>query len=122
MSDVAWAFIQAFPTPQVLAAAGKRRWEKFLHTHKAYRPQTNQLRLEVFARADQFCGTAPVTRAKSRLAATLAGQLRLLEKELKQYRQSIEALFAQHPDHDIFGSLPGVGPKLAPAAVGRTRQ
>ena len=36
----AWAFVEAFPTPQALASAGKRRWEKFLHTHKLYRPQT----------------------------------------------------------------------------------
>ncbi len=29
-----WAFVVAFPTPQELARAGKRPWEKFLHTHK----------------------------------------------------------------------------------------
>ena len=117
-SDGAWAFIQAFPTPQALTTAGKRRWEKFLHTHRLYRPQTTARRLEVFARADQFCGTPPVTRAKSRLAVTLAAQLRLLEGQLKQYRQSIETLFAQHPDHDVFGSLPGAGPKIAPRLLG----
>jgi hypothetical protein len=26
----AWAFLEAFPTPQALASAGKRKWEKFL--------------------------------------------------------------------------------------------
>lgn len=118
VSDGAWAFVQAFPTPQELVRAGTRRWEKFLHTHRLYRPETYAKRLEVFARADQFCGPPAVTRAKSRLAVTLAGQLRLLEKQLVEYRQSIEALFGQHPDHDIFGSLPGVGPKIAPRLLG----
>lgn len=118
VSDGPWAFIQAFSTPQALVAAGKRRWEKFLHAHKLYRPETYQKRLEIFARADQFCGTAAVTRAKSRLAVTLAGQLRLLEQQLAQYRKSIEDLFAQHPDHDVFGSLPGAGPKIAPRLLG----
>jgi transposase len=117
-SDGAWAFVTAFPTPQDLVAAGKRRWEKFLHTHRLYRPETCAKRLEIFPRADQFCGTPAVTRAKSRLAVALAGQLQLLEKQLTQYRQSIEALFAQHPNHDIFGSLPGIGPKLGPRLVG----
>jgi len=118
VSEGPWAFVQAFPTPQALVGAGKRKWEKFLHTHRLYRPETYAKRLEIFARADQFCGTAPVTRAKSRLAVTLAGQLLPLEKQLTQYRQDIEALFAQHPDHDVFGSLPGAGPKIAPRLLG----
>lgn len=118
VSDGPWAFIQAFPTPQELVAAGKRRWEKFLHTHRLYRRDSYAKRLEIFARADQFCGSPAVTRAKSRLAVTLAGQLRLLEVQLNQYRKSIKELFAQHPDHDIFGSLPGAGPKIAPRLLG----
>jgi transposase len=38
----AWAFIEAFPSPQALQAAGKRKWEKFLHSHKLARPETYQ--------------------------------------------------------------------------------
>jgi hypothetical protein len=37
-----------------------------------------------------------------------------VEKQLGLYRQRIEELFASHPDHDLFGSLPGAGPKIAP--------
>jgi transposase len=117
-SDGPWAFVQAFPTPQALVAAGKRRWDKFLHANRLYRRETYERRLEIFARADQFCGTPPVTRAKSRLALALAAQLRVLEKQLVEYRQSIETLFSQHPDHDLFGSLPGAGPKIAPRLLG----
>jgi transposase len=29
-----WDFVIQFPTPQALTLAGKRRWEKFLHTHR----------------------------------------------------------------------------------------
>ena len=118
LCEGAWAFVQAFPTPQALVQAGKRRWEKFLHTHKLYRPQTYARRLEIFARADQFCGPSAITRAKSRLALALVGHLRLLETQLIQYRRSIETLFAEHPDHDVFGSLPGAGPKIAPRLLG----
>jgi transposase len=117
-SDGPWAFVQAFPTPQALVAAGKRRWEKFLHANRLYRRETYERRLEIFARADQFCGTPPVTRAKTRLALALAAQLRVLEKQLVEYRQNIETLFSQHPDHDLFGSLPGAGPKIAPRLLG----
>ena len=110
----AWAFVEAFPTPAALVKAGKRRWEKFLHAHKLGRPQTYAKRLEIFARADRFCGPPAVTQAKSRLARVLVKQLRSLDKGIQEYRQAIEALFAQHPDRDIFGSMPGAGDKLAP--------
>jgi transposase len=88
--------------------------DKFLHTHKLYRPQTYEKRLELFAKATDFCASEALTQAKSRLAVTRAKQLRLLESQLEEYRKQIEKLFAQHPDHDLFGSLPGAGPKLAP--------
>jgi transposase len=110
----AWEFVAAFPTPQELVKAGKRRWEKFLHTHRLWRPQTVETRMEIFARADQFCGGVAVTRAKSRLALSVVNLLRMMQAQLDAYRTAIEKLFAQHPDHDLFGSLPGAGDKLAP--------
>lgn len=109
-----WEFVVAFATPQELVKAGQRKWEKFLHSHKLWRPGTAEKRLEIFARADQFCGSAAVTRAKSRLAVSTARVLQSLQQQLEDYRRAIEKLFAQHPDHDLFGSLPGAGDKLAP--------
>jgi len=109
-----WTFIERFPTPQALVRAGKRRWENFLHTQKLYRPETYAQRLGLFAKADQFCGSPAVVQAKSMLATGLAMQLRVLQDQLDRYRTRIEELFARHPDHDLFGSLPGTGPKLAP--------
>src|SRR6185295_20280528 len=105
--------------------AGKRKWENFLHSHKLWRPQTAEKRLEIFARAHEFCGTAAVTRAKSRLAVSAAKVLQSLQKQLEEYREAIEQLFARHPDHDLFGSLPGAGDKLAPrllSEIGSDRQ
>ena len=110
----AWAFVAAFPTPQALAVAGRRRWQKFLHVHKLWRPDSVDQRLEVFGRATQFAGGEAVTAAKSLLALSLVKLLQALERQLAEYRARIEALFAQHPDHDLFGSLPGAGTKLAP--------
>jgi transposase len=110
----AWAFVLAFPTPQELQKAGRRKWEKFLHVHKLWRTQTVERRLEVFARATALSGSAPVTAAKSRMACALARLLQSLEVQLEGFRRRIEQLFAEHPDHDLFGSLPGVAEKLAP--------
>jgi transposase len=109
-----WAFVEAFPTPAALSRAGRRRWEKFLHVHHLYRPETYPKRLELFARAQAFCGSPAMTNAKSLLAVTLAAQLRVLENHLDKFRERIQELFQGHPDHELFGSLPGVGEKLAP--------
>ena len=116
-----WEFVIEFPTPEALVKAGKRRWEKFLHTHKLWRPETAEKRLKIFARADQFKGSQAIVRAKSQLAVSLAKLLRTLRQQLDLYRKQIEALFKDHPDHDLFGSLPGAKKVLAPrllAAIG----
>jgi len=116
-----WEFVLAFPTPQALVTAGKRRWEKFLHTHRLWRSETAEKRLKIFAQADQFKASEPVVGAKSQLAGSLCRLLGTLDKQLTEYRRQIEALFEKHPDHDLFGSLPGAKKVLAPrllAAVG----
>src|SRR6202051_53013 len=113
-----WEFVLQFPTPEKLIAAGRRRWEKFLHTHKLWRPGTAAKRMEAFQNAGQFCGSAAVTAAKSLLAQSLARLLKALQLQLDQYRQQIEAIFNQHPDHDLFGSLPGAARMLAPRLLG----
>ena len=49
---------------------------------------------------------------------SLARVLQTLENQLEDYRARIAAVFVRHPDHDLFGSLPGAGPKLAPRLLG----
>jgi transposase len=123
--DYTWRFLERFPTPDKLQSAGKRQWEKFLHTHKLWRPDTAPKRLEIFARANAFGGSPAQTAAKSLLALSCARVLLTLECQLLTYRAAIEALFAEHPDSGLFGSLPGAGPKLAPrllAEIGDQRE
>ncbi len=109
-----WALIVQFPTPQDLSQAGQRKWQTFLHTHKLWRPATTEKRLTLFAQAAQWKRSEPITRAKSRHAVCLAKTLQTLHRQLQEYRVAIESLFQTHPDHEVFGSLPGAGSTLAP--------
>ncbi len=118
VSPAAWNFVLTFPSPAQLEKAGRRRWEKFLHANRLWREDTAERRFAIFAHATALCGTVSTVAAKSLLAVSLARMLRTLEKQLETYRERIEALFAQHPDHGLFGSLPGAGPKLAPRLLG----
>ena len=74
--------------------------------------------MELFANATKFRGSEPTANAKSMLALSLVKMLFALENQLSEYRKRIEELFESHPDHDLLGSLPGAGPKLAPRLLG----
>ncbi len=114
----AWALISQFPNPASLQSAGKRKWEKFLHTQRLWRPTTAPERLKVFAAANALPASSAVVTAKSLLATSLVRVLQALEKQLDEYRKRINETFKQHPDHPVFGSLPGAGEKLAPRLLG----
>lgn len=121
----AWRFIQSFPTPESLSQAGKRRWQSFLHTHKLWRPETAAARLAAWEQGQQLQASPAVVQAKSWLALSLVWVLLSLQKQLDQYRERIRAAFKAHPDHDIFGGLPGAKDKLAPrllAELGSRRE
>lgn len=118
----AWEFLLQFPSPALLEKAGRRRWEKFLHTHKLWRPETAEKRLQAFARAQEWKPSPAVVAAKSQLALTLAALLQKLQRELDHYRDRIQALFISHPDHELFSSLPGAGSTLAPRLLAELGQ
>ena len=109
-----WTFVATFPTPSALVKAGRRRWEKFLHAHHLWREATAERRLEIFARAELLQGSPAAVAAKTMLALSLVRVLQTLQAQLLAYRRAIDERFARHPDHDLFGSLPGAGKKLAP--------
>jgi len=114
----AWKLICQFPTPAALQNAGQRRWEKFLHSHRLWHPSTAPERLKIFAAANALPASAAIVGAKSLLASSLVKVLQTLETQLEEYRKRINTSFHQHPDFDIFGSLPGAGEKLAPRLLG----
>jgi transposase len=119
-----WAFIKAFPSAEALTKAGKRKWEKFLHAHKLWRSNTAD-RLALWQTGQQLHASPALVNAKSLLALSLVSVLQSLQSQIELYRVRIQEAFAQHPDHDIFGNLPGAKEKLAPrllAELGSARE
>ena len=117
-SPGAWAFLKRFPTPQTLLKAGERPWQKFLHSHRLWRGEGGPERIAIFARANTLPASPAIVKAKSLLATSLAAVLETLEKQLDEYRLRINEAFRNHPDHDIFGGLPGAAEKIAPRLLG----
>jgi transposase len=114
----AWEFVLEFPTPEILLKRKRSRWVKFFHTQKLWRAETAEKRLDILARAGEFCGSPAVTAAKSLLAVSLAKTLHIVQDQLDQYREQIQKLFAEHGESGLFDSLPGAGLTLAPRLLG----
>jgi transposase len=109
-------FILSFQTPDTLRAASRKKLFGFLKTHNIGLSPTWQNRV-VNARGDNtpaWPADPAMCAAKKLLAVSTAKQLRTLDAALKEYRDRISELFENHPDSDIFSSLPGAGEKIAP--------
>jgi hypothetical protein len=58
-----------------------------LHARHLWRTESGPRRLELFAHATDFCGSAATTNSKSLLALSLVQMLFAVEKHLGLYRQ-----------------------------------
>ena len=107
-------FLQAYPTPQLAAAASAAeivtvlRQGRYPHAEQAAAKMVTQLH------APQLQATAVVVRTKSRLMLTLVRQLSVVLQDIVAYDKEIERLFLSHADNEIWRSLPGAGQRLAP--------
>lgn len=110
----AWDFLLAFPTPEALAKASKSTLCRFLRArHIGLRPCWQE-RIENRQKALEWPCDARLVPALALRAKVLAETLRVLEKHLREYRQRIEELFGGMDNAELFESLPGAGPKIAP--------
>jgi hypothetical protein len=51
----AWMFLQRFPTPESLAQAGKRQWQKFLHSRRLWGQSTGASTHGDLRSGDRIC-------------------------------------------------------------------
>ena len=107
-------FILAFPAPQDFRRASDKKLLAFLKDHRLHSTPERLKAIEDRKVDSAWPSDQTTVQAKSMEAIACAKELRTLDAILQQYRAQIEQLFDQHPDHDIFASLPSCGPKLAP--------
>lgn len=107
-TQIALAFIQAFPTPQAAQQLTYPAFCEFAHQH-GY-PQPKKLPA-CYARLQkpQPPPTMATLAAYQQEAVLLAGMLsRLLQAKSRELR-TLDKLYQQHPDHSIFDTLPQAG-------------
>jgi len=113
-SPSAWDLVWRFPTAEALASSSKRQLMGFLKQHRIRVSPRWQERIAGRAGMRAWPVDPAAVVAKAEFVRALVAQLRGLAAILKRYRKQIDALFQAHPDHAVFASLPGAGPKLAP--------
>lgn len=118
-SLISLLFLQAFPTPQAATALTRQVFGQFARAH-GYR-QPDHVLSAAYARLQAAYPVASATTvaAFSEEAVWLAQHLLAAIKHKKTEIARLQELFRQHPDHELFASLPGTGDFLAPALLAK---
>ncbi len=108
-------FIEQFSQVQTAQAATPQQLTQFFHTHKVTRKSAIARRIQQIQAAGVPLTTdeAIVVPAQA-LTRALIALLKVILHQLADFNAKIAALFETLPDAELFSSLPGAGPYLAP--------
>ena len=118
-SPIALLFLQAFPTPEAAIQLTRQAFGQFARAHR-YR-QSDTVLSAAYARLQAAYPTASTSTvaAYCEEAVFLAQHLLSTVQQKKAELLRLQELFQQHPDHELFASLPGTGDFLAPALLAK---
>lgn len=111
------AVLQRWPSLEELKKAKPETLRKFFHQHSCRSESLIEERIREISEA------VPATRDVALLEAMgmrIKHWLRIIAEQseaIKELEQKIETVARQHPDYDIFGSLPGAGEALIPRLI-----
>ena len=118
-------FVKQWPTLAQAKRARRTTLERFFHDHNMYRKSLVGKRFEAIKSSQPLtCDDAVITPYRLQ-TLMLVDQLVVALNALNIYDQEIAAVATQHPDFELFKSLPGAGPHLAPrllVAFGEQRE
>ncbi len=117
-------FLRKWPTLAAVQRARPTTMRRFYQQHNCRRAVVIDDRLAQIATAQPLTTDPAIVDTLSLAVQTYATQLRTLLDAIRTFDAAIATVFADHPDHDLFVSLPGAGPVCAPrlaAAVGTDR-
>jgi transposase len=117
--------IRRWPTLQKLKGEHPKTLRKFLSEHGMKNKEQQTKFIDTVRAATPLTTNKALIDPQSMFAQALVGQLRVLNKSIGEFDEEIQKLSAQHPDEELFRSLPGAGDALVPrliAAFGSDRE
>ena len=118
-SPISLLFLQAFSTPDAATSLTRQAFGQFARAHR-YR-QSDMVLSAAYARLQAAYPKASATTVAAYRdeAVWLAHHLLAAIEHKKSEIVRLQELFQQHPDHELFASLPGTGDFLAPALLAK---
>ncbi|WP_126578417.1 IS110 family transposase [Tengunoibacter tsumagoiensis] len=107
-------FLHTYPTPEAAGAASIEEMEETLRQGKHRNPAAVAKTIAAELSRPHLRAKEVIVRTKSRLALSLIKQLLVVVEDIAAYEKEIATLFLTHEDQELFASLPGAGPRLAP--------
>lgn len=106
-TQVARAFLHAYPTPAAAGGLRRNQWARFARAHRLSAERAEALWQQLHG--VPLPVPAHVVRAKTRLMHSLLAQLDTLVPELVSYQEAIETFFAALPAAQWARTLPASG-------------
>lgn len=106
-------FLTEFPTHEDAAKASLEMLRSFLKQHRYPQWKAKAEEIYTLLRQPHLQAAAHLVRTKSRHMKHLAAQLKTTLIDIRAYDREIERLLREHPDGQLFLSLPGAGSNLA---------
>lgn len=108
-SAIELAFLESYPTPTAAAHLGEARMAGFLRRH-GYSGRRSPAELLVHLRsAPRGLGDGPESRARRDAVLAMVRVIEALNRAIKDLDRSVAAHLGEHPDAEIFRSLPRAG-------------
>jgi len=111
-TDIAMAFLTRYPTPEAAAHLGPKRMERFLdvagYSRYGWR-RSGQEMIDLIRKAPRGVGTGQLAAACQAVVGTQVNTVAALRDAIKDLRRAIRTQLDEHPDAEIFLSLPHSG-------------
>ena len=124
-SAMAYDFLMRYPSLKKAQRANPNYLRKFFSTHNCRSNEKIDERITTIRESIPLTKDKAIIEPAILMVKAIIGQLRPLDKAIKEFDTQIATLFATHQDADLYRSLPGAGAALAPrllAAMGSDRK
>ena len=123
--DLILDLLRRWPTLQELKGVHPKTLRTFLKEHGLAHTDQQTLFINTVRDAAPLTRDQALIRPRAQYVQALVPQVRQLNRSIAEFDQQLQTLLAQHPDQELFRSLPGAGDALVPrllAAFGSDRE
>jgi len=113
-APLAPAFLRRFPSLTAVRRAGAARLRDFYRRHNVRRAERIEERVKLLRSARAITTDEAILRPAGLELSRLLDLIEVFARHIAAHDEAIAKAFAAHPKAQIFASLPGAGPVLAP--------